>query len=532
MEKQNASSHKSDLLDLKKEALLTRLLRLEDESARFQAQLISEEEKNLRLEARIVELTAYLCQARQHRFGRKSEKTLNASAPILPGLEQVFDEAAPEDDTKSTAPSSKPKRKASGGRKPLPSNIPREEVSHDLAEHEKICSCGHRLHCIGKETSEQLEVIPAKVKVLKHVRWKYGCKSCEETVILASMPRQPIPKSMAAPGLLSHILVSKYDDHLPLYRQAEIWERTGIDLDRGTLGRWVMKCGDLLEPLVDLLRKDLLSSGYIQADETTVQVFGERGRKNTSKSYMWVYKTGGNDKFKIIYDYSPERSATVASDFLGDFKGYLQSDGYSGYKKVCKDSKGSVKNLCCWAHARRKFVEIAKISTKVGVSTQAIEKIASLYGVEKKARESELNFDEVKTLRGKESQPILDDLKKFLEKHQGLAPPKSTLGEAIGYTLRRWKELNVYLEDGSLSIDNNEVERCIRPFAVGLRNWLFKGSVKGAEASAVIYYLLESAKSYGLNPFDYFEDILKKIPLGEKLENLLPYNWKQPADKA
>ncbi|MBT5654001.1 MAG: transposase, partial [Alphaproteobacteria bacterium] len=169
---------------------------------------------------------------------------------------------------------------------------------------------------------------------------------------------------------------------------------------------------------------------------------------------------------------------------------------------------------------------------KVGVSTQAIEKIASLYGVEKKARESELNFDEVKTLRGKESQPILDDLKKFLEKHQGLAPPKSTLGEAIGYTLRRWKELNVYLEDGSLSIDNNEVERCIRPFAVGQKNWLFKGSVKGAEASAVIYSLLESAKSYGLNPFDYFEDILKKIPLGEKLENLLPYNWKQPADKA
>jgi len=324
MKTNSHSVTESPLKSLGKDALLARVILLENE-------LISGEEKVKELELRNAELTAYLRQARHHRFGRRSEKSSTTKAPLLPGLEQIFDEAG--EDKKPKA-SSKKKRKASGGRKPIPSNIPREEVHHDLAEDKKTCSCGNGLHCIGIETSEQLEIIPARVKVLHHVRWKYACKACEETVLLASMPKQPIPKSIAGPGLLSHILVSKYDDHLPLYRQAEIWGRSGVDLDRGTLCRWVMKCGKLFKPLVTLMREDILNSEYIQADETTVQVMGEKGRKNTSKSYMWAYKTGGNDKFKVIYEYSPSREGDVAATFLSGFKGYLQSDGYSGYKKL------------------------------------------------------------------------------------------------------------------------------------------------------------------------------------------------------
>ena len=240
----------------------------------------------------------------------------------------------------------------------------------------------------------------------------------------------------------------------------------------------------------------------------------------------------GRSRDRSLYSIPPSRSAAVASQLLGDFKGYLQSDGYPGYQRVSKDSKGMIKNLACWAHARRKFIEIDKISTKPGVAAEVVKRLAALYGIEKKARESGLTFEEIKAVRAEKSRPLLDELKKFLEDKQRLAPPKSSIGQAISYTLKLWDELTVYLEDGSLSIDNNGIERCIRPFAVGRKNWLFKGSVKGANAGAAIYSLLETAKSYDLNPFDYFEDILKKIPRNENLDNLLPYNWKPPESKA
>ena len=241
-----------------------------------------------------------------------------------------------------------------------------------------------------------------------------------------------------------------------------------------------------------------------------------------------------NDKYKIVYQYAPTRSADVASLFLKGFKGHLQSDGYAGYTKVAHDSNDKIRNLGCWAHARRKFVDIVKISTKKGIAFQVVEKISKLYEIEKRAREEALSFKDIKKRRAEESGPILTDLKVFLEKHQLQTPPKSTLGNAIGYTLRHWEELIVYLEKGHLAIDNNATERCIKPFAVGRKNWLFKGSVEGAEASAIIYSLLESAKSYGHNPYDYFKDILTKIPKkilrNEALDELLPGNWKPKLD--
>ena len=254
--------------------------------------------KVLELEATVSQLTDYLRLSQTARFGSKSEKvSADDSNPMLPGMGQVFDEASVEEEPKNPAK----KRAAQGGRKPLPDKLPRTEVTHDIEEHEKVCPCGHPLHCIGKEESEQLEVIPAQVKVIKNLRYKYGCKACEDTIILAKMPPQALPKTMAGPGLLAHILVSKFDDHLPIYRQAEMWERSGVDLDRTTMGRWVMGCGELLMPLVDLMKQDIVASGSVQADETGVQVMNEKGRKNKSKSFMWVFKTAGDKNSKILY---------------------------------------------------------------------------------------------------------------------------------------------------------------------------------------------------------------------------------------
>ncbi len=480
--------------------------------------------KNIELAATNAQLMDYLRLAKQNRFGSKSEKVSNnEDNPMLPGIGQVFDEAFVVIEPKKPVK----KRAAQGGRKPLPDHLPREEVTHDIQEHEKVCPCGQPLNCIGKEESEQLEVIPAQVKVIKNVRLKYGCKACEDTIILAKMPPQALPKSMAGPGLLAHILVSKYDDHLPIYRQAEVWERAGVDLDCTTMGRWVMSSGDLLMPLVDIMKQDIVASGSVQADETSVQVMNEKGRKNKSKSYMWVFKTAGDQNSKIVYHYSPSRSTDVISSFLSGFEGYLQSDGYTAYTKFAKTTLGQITTLGCWAHARRKFVEITKVAAKKGVAFGAVKLIAELYKIEKKAKAENLSFEEIWKLRQKESKPILEELKMFLLEHQDAVPPKGLLGKAISYTLKNWEHLIVYLERGDLEIDNNATERAIRPFALGRKNWMFKGCVKGAESSAAIYSLIETAKSCGLNPYEYLKDIFIRLPIKIAAgEDLLPYNWK------
>ena len=503
---------------------------LKNENAQLKIHVQNLTKKNLELEETNTTLMQYLKLAQASRFGRKSEKVSDDDdTPMLPGIGQVFDEASVEVSPKKPAK----KRAAQGGRNPLPDHLPRDEVTHDIEEHEKICSCGHPLNCIGKEESEQLEIIPAQVKVIKNVRLKYGCKACEDTIILAKMPPQALPKTMAGPGLLAHILVSKYDDHLPLYRQAEMWERAGVDLDCTTMGRWVMSCGDLLMPLVDLMKQDIVASGSVQADETGVQVMNEKGRKNKSKSYMWVFKTAVDENSKIVYHYSPTRNSDVISSFLSRFEGYLQSDGYRGYTKFAAEIPHNIINLGCWAHARRQFVEITKVAPKKGVAFGAVKLIAELYKIERQAKEEDLSFEEIWQLRQKESKPILEELKKFLLDHQDAVPPKGLLGKAISYTLKNWGHLIVYLERGDLEIDNNATERCMKPFAVGRKNWMFKGCVKGAESSAAIYSLIETAKSHGHNPYDYLRDIFirlpQKIAAGESLEDLLPYNWKPQA---
>lgn len=489
------------------------------------------ETSNTLLKAENDRLRSWIVQMKRARFGRSSEKISFSEQDLLPGFEDVFNETYedPEYSEESSVEDEEtPKsgRANKSGRRPLPAHLPREQVIHDI-KGEKICSCGHPLHKIGSEISEQLDYVPAQLKVIQNVRLKYGCKGCEEGVKLAELKSQPIPKSIAAPGLLANILVSKFQDHLPLYRQSQIWERVGVDMGRGSMSRWVLQIGDLLAPLRNLLRSEIVKDDYARADETTTQVLNEPGRKATSKSYMWIYMTGNRPHTSIVYEYQPTRKGENAAEFLTGFQGYLQTDGYSGYKTLTK--KKGITSVGCWAHARRKFIEIIKSTgNKTGKAGEAVKVIKKLYDIEREVKEDQHPPDKIKALRQEKSKPILEAFKKWLEDHKKITAPKSPLGGAIGYALNQWGPLTEYLNDGRLNIDNNICERAIRPFAVGRKNWLFMGNVQGAQASSVIYSLIETCKANKINTFDYLSHVLENISSTDpkNYSDLLPWNFK------
>ena len=470
-----------------------------------------------------IELLRHKLQAQlAARFASKSEKNkfqMDMFDEALLPTEAELNEVEKADEEITIAAHTRKK----SGRKPLPKDLPREQIIYDLAESEKICACGCSLHKIGEDKSEQLEWIPAQIKIIEHVRVKYACRSCEEGVKTAPAPKLPIPKSIATPGLLSEILISKYEDHLPLYRQEKILQRMGVDIARATLSNWMIKCGELLAPLIPLSKKYIINSSYIQADETTVQVMNELGRDNTSKSYMWAFKGGPPDKPGVIFEYHPTRSGTVVNKFLEGFSGALQSDAYSGYMQF--KASLTIRLYLCWAHARRKFADIAKANkNKFGKAHMAINFIAKLYTIEKSARQEKLNFEQRKKLRQDKALPILKEFKSWLDDSIKTVPSKSPIGEAINYTLNHWQELIKYIDNGEVEIDNNNIENLIRPFALGRKNWLFHGSPQGAEAGAVIYSLIQTCKLNDVEPYAYFKYVLAKIPAYDKkqLTDLLP----------
>jgi len=485
----------------------------------------------------------------QHKlFGRKSEKLQTVCAngfkqSVLPFKDQIFDEvpsneeepdfeessdetttSAVESLNLSSSDASQGLKKKKTGRKPLPGHLPREQVIHDLTDDQKQCACGCKMHKIGEEISEKLEVIPAQLKVIQHVRYKYSCKACQNGVKIAPVPLSPIPKSMSSPSLLAHVFIAKFDDHLPLYRQAEIWKRLGIDLNRATMSNWVIKMGDLCSPLIEALRGHIHHNSYVQADETPVTIL-KSSKKSCQKSYMWVYKTGSGEQPCLVYDFQESREAKHATEFLKGWQGYLQGDGYSGYNEVT--SRPGVIRVGCMAHARRKFVDIVNMAPKKrGYAQTAVEKIKKFYEIESLIKEKNLNTTQVKQYREQYSKPLLDQFHKWLDDLKPKVPPKSSLGRAIAYTLSHWQELTRYLEDGRLAIDNNAVERAIKPFTVGRKNWLFVGNLAGAKGGAAIYSLIETAKANGLNPYKYLCHVLDMLPRLEsnQITQLLPWN--------
>ena len=420
------------------------------------------------------------------------------------------------------------------GRKPLPDYLPRVRVVHDLPESEKVCSCcgNTQLHQIGEEVSEQLEIIPAVAQVIQHVRPKYGCRGCDGGIKTAPLPPQPIPKSIASPGLLAHIATCKYQDGLPLYRLETTLQRSGIELPRATMAHWMIRIGELVQPLINLLRDKLLDAPVIHCDETTVQVLKEPGKTAQSKSYMWVQVAGGNNNQRVtLFDYNPSRSGSVPERLLAGYRGYLQTDGYEGYAAIGRQD--GVINQGCWAHARRKFDEAIKAQgnpqkgkpPKAGKAQMGLSYIQKLYRIEKQLTDQPPN--KKLEIRQQKSLKVLADLRKWLEKSLPQVPPKSALGKALHYLHNQWDKLVRYCDAGYLRMDNNLAENAIRPFVVGRKNWLFSNSQAGARSSANLYSLLETAKANGVEPYTYLSRVLTELPAAESvkaIENLLPWS--------
>lgn len=478
---------------------------------------------------------------RKKLFGKSSEKRskpkpeddafdeAKASPKDLLNDEAILEICENLDNSVDTITVEKTKRQArKKGRKPIPSQYFREDFIHDLSAVDKICTCGMEMKNIGEDVTEQLEMIPAKIYVQRHKRQKYACKQCQEGVKIAPVQTQAIAKCMAAPGLLAHVAIMKFDDHLPLYRQSEIFARIGIDISRQTLSAWIIKIGLAFEPLIQHLQKHIIKSGYVMADETTAQVLKTPGKKNKSKSYMWVYLTGNNSKPAVVYDYQQTRHGAFAEEFLSGFSGVLQSDGYSGYHGVTNQK--SVNAMGCWAHARRKFYDVASLTAEEGIASKAVNIIGQLYGIERETKD--LTSREKHAIRQEKSKPILDAFHIFLQKIKPHVQPKSALDQAIGYTLNQWNSLIYYLKDGAVNIDNNAAERQIRPFAIGRKNWLFMGSPNGATAAAIIYSLIETAKLNDVNPEGYLKFLLEQFidPDADEefLKKLMPWNAKIP----
>src|ERR1700674_905914 len=416
----------------------------------------------------------------------------------------------------------KHRRRGTPTRQPLPKDLPRERVEHALPEHERSCTaCGTELTKIREEVTEQLDYTPASFKIIEHVRGVFACKGCEETITRAPKPPQAIEKGLPGPGLLAQVTVSKYGDHQPLYRQAQIYGRHGVTLSRSTLCGWVAEAAELVSPLVEWMRSDLLRSRIVQTTDTPVTVLDDQG--GTHKGRLWVY-VGARGHPHIVYDYTPPREGSGPTRFVNGFSGYLQADAYSGYDALY--ASGSVIEVGCWVHARRYFHEAAMGAGDTR-GFAALAFIHQLFAVERDANERELSFEQRRALRQEASRATLDAFKLWLEDLEPQVLPKSALPTAIGYTRRQWAALERYLDDGELGPDNSASERALRGVALGRKNWLFAGSDAGGVRAAKLYSLIASAKRHALEPYAYLRALFEHLPShpANRLHDLAPTHW-------
>lgn len=500
------------------------------------------EQQNAELTAKVKWFMEQFNLLKQKQYGASSEKT-------VPGQEQLsfFNEAESESrgPTEGGCERREPtvetitykRRKERGQREEMLKDLPVETVEYNLSPEERVCpNCGETMHEMSVEVRQELKVIPAQVKLVKHVRHVYSCRRCEREgtstpVVTAPAPAPVIPGSLASPSAVAHIMNQKYVEGLPLYRQEQQLSSLGIELSRQTMANWMVYTSDKwLAPLYDRMREHLLRRDILQADETTLQVLREDGREAESRSYMWMYRTGRDGPPIALFDYKTTRAGKHPKKFLSGFRGYLQVDGYSGYDMLPSD----ITLVGCWAHARRKFDEALKVlpvekRASPSVAKEGLEYCNRLFDIEREYVNAapELRY----RVRQEKSRPVLDEFRRWLERKTPEVLPQSLLGQAVRYCLNQWDKLQRFLLDGRLELDNNRSERSIKPFVIGRKNWLFSNTPKGARASAIIYSIVETAKENGLIPFEYLRLLFERLPnLGEKdIDEILPWSDSIPA---
>jgi len=473
-------------------------------------------------QTKIEALNFEIARLKRWRFGSSSESLDSTTQAVL--FDAILADTALEDLAAqgSTQPGA-PRAKGQAVRQALPASLPRVDRHHEIeATH---CECGQALKRIGEEVSEQLDCVPAQFFVLRHIRGKYACACCQ-SVKAAPMPAQIIDKGIPAPGLLAQVVVAKHDDHLPLYRQTEIYARSGVHIPRSSMAQWVGICGVRLTPLADALKDFILGHDVVHADETPVRLLAP-GKGKTSRAYVWVYRTTNFVAQRAVYyDFSTGRGGENARRVLQGFDGTLVSDDFSGYHAL--QSQGVTPSLCM-AHARRKLFEANQFNGSE-IAGQAVALIAKLYEVEREARE--LQPEARRLLRQRHAKPVAKALHAWLSEQRPKLAKADVTAKAIDYALSNWPGLTRYLDDGNVPIDNNAAENAVRPLAVGRKNWLFVGSQQAGERAAVVLSLIESAKLNGHDPWAYLKDVFERLPTLKQrdLAQLLPHNWQPPGN--
>jgi transposase len=483
------------------------------------ALVLAQQEKLLSRDSEIEHLKLIIAKLRRMMFGTKSEKITREIEQLELKLEELEVRKAERAEARpgSEPPSKRPSRQ------PLPEHLPREVHVH-MPNADTCTACGGGLSKLGEDVSEMLEYVPASFKVIRHVRPKLCCTKCD-VILEAPAPSRPIERGLAGPGLLAHVLVAKYADHLPLYRQSEIYAREGVDLDRSTLADWVGSASHLLSPLVDQLRRHVLAASKLHADDTPVPVLAP-GTGKTKTARLWTYvrddRAAADDAPPAVwFAYSEDRKGEHPKQHLSSFSGILQADGYAGFHHLYEG--GRIHEAACWAHVRRKFYDI-QVANGSSTAAEAVKRIGALYDIEREVRGKPA---EVRTeIRQARARPLLDELHRWLNKTLAGLSRKSDTALAIRYALSRWRALSRYIDDGRIEMDNSAAERALRTVALGRKNYLFAGSDAGGERAAAIYGLLGTAKLNGRDPELYLRHVLERIadhPIN-RIHELLPWN--------
>ena len=473
-------------------------------------------------QTKIEALNFEIARLKRWRFGSSSESLDSTTQAVLFDaivVDTAIEDRAAQDEVKP--PPAAPAAKRQAVRQALPASLPRIDRHHEIEQ--THCACGQALKRIGEEISEQLDCVPAQFFVLRHIRGKYACACCQ-TLQAAAVPAQIIDKGIPAPGLLAQVVVAKHDDHLPLYRQTEIYARSGVHIPRSSMAQWSGICGVRLTPLAEALKDFILGHGVVHADETPVKLLAP-GKGKTSRAYVWVYRTTNFVAQRaVLYDFSTSRGGDNARRVLQGFGGTLVTDDFSGYHAL--HAQGVTAALCM-AHARRKLFEAHQFNGSE-IAGQAVALIARLYEIEREARELE---PEARRLwRQQHAKPVAQTLHSWLSEQRQRLVKADVTAKAIDYALSNWRGLTRYLDDGHVPIDNNAAENAVRPLAVGRKNWLFVGSQQAGERAAVVLSLIESAKLNGHDPWAYLKDLFERLPTLKQrdLAQLLPYNWRPP----